>query len=82
MKTRIILQTSFLLVNKTKTEYYDFSQLAPKRLKLCKMTFLCTSEKKKITYQVSAFLIQTSYNYFKYNIQFLLNRMVGGFRQL
>lgn len=70
VKTRVILQTPFLLANKTKTEYYDFSQLAPKRSNLCKMAFLCASEKKKkkITYQVSAFLIQTSYNYFKYNI--------------
>lgn len=72
VKTRVILQTPFLLANKTKTEYYDFSQLAPKRSNLCKMAFLCASEKKKkkITYQVSAFLIQTSYNYFKYNIHF------------
>lgn len=83
VKTRVILQTPFLLANKTKTEYYDFSQLAPKRSNLCKMAFLCASgKKKKITYQVSAFLIQTSYNYFKYNIQFLLNRTVAGFRQL
>lgn len=82
VKTRVILQTPFLLANKTKTEYYDFSQLAPKRSNLCKMAFLCASEKKKITYQVSAFLIQTSYNYFKYNIQFLLNRTVAGFGQL
>lgn len=85
VKTRVILQTPFLLANKTKTEYYDFSQLAPKRSNLCKMVFLCASEKKKkkkITYQVSAFLIQTSYNYFKYNIQFLLNRTVAGFGQL
>lgn len=47
VKTRVILQTPFLLVNKTKTEYYDFSQLAPKRSNLCKMAFLCASEKKK-----------------------------------
>lgn len=44
-----------------KTVYYDFSQLAPERLNLCKMTFLGASEKKKEKkiYQVSAFLIQT-----------------------
>lgn len=47
VKTRVIVQTPFLLVNKTKTEYYDFSQLAPKRSNLCKMTFPCTSEKKR-----------------------------------
>lgn len=43
---------------------------------------LVKKKKKKITYQVSAFLIQTSYNYFKYNIQLLLNRTVAGFGQL
>lgn len=47
VKTRVIVQTPFLLVNKTKTEYYDFSQLAPKRSNLCKMTFPCPSEKKR-----------------------------------
>lgn len=47
VKTRVILQTPFLLANKTKTEYYDFSQLAPKRSNLCKMAFLCASGKKK-----------------------------------
>lgn len=65
-----------------KTVYYDFSQLAPERLNLCKMTFLGASEKKKRKENLPGICILDSNTViitFKYNIQFLLNRTVGGF---